>query len=122
MNIPQPTTETVNGHVNGKANGHVNGQASKPAPDHVPVTRMIHTEKCAKYFENGRVVTFIFAEQRAWGETEFRVQQVRKGLNGQFSDAFRTEDMPDMIRGAYHAKQWIRKRQRTLPWKVLVAW
>jgi len=113
-NPQQPKAESVSGHVN--------GQASKPIRDRLTVQREIYGDRSAVYFEHGRVCTFIFAEQRLWGEIEFRVQQVRKGLNGQFSDGFRSEDVQDMIRGANQAKQWINKRQRSLAWKVLVAW
>jgi hypothetical protein len=118
----QQKTEAVNGHANGHVNGQAtNGQATKSSSGRVFVQREIHLDRCAMYFEHGYVVTFIFADLKPWNECCFRVEQVRKGLNGKFSDSFRSEDTQDMIRGAYEAKRWIKKRQRAHTWKVLVA-
>lgn len=104
-----------NGNVNGHAGPHSGELGTSPA------VNSRRGERAARSFVNGRVVTFIYAYNTTWGEVEFRVEQARLGLNGQLTDRFRSEEVSDMIRGAYDAKRWINQRQRHAWWSRVVA-
>lgn len=104
-----------------KQQEQTNGQSNGADRGRPQIHRETYHQKSATFFETGRVCTFIYANLTPWGEVEFRVEQARKGLNGQLTDQFRSEDVQDMIRGAYKASQWIKKRQRAYRWKILVA-
>ena len=72
---------------------------------------------------HGSIRTVIYANVMPWGDIVFKVTQKRlysrPGKQGE-AVAYDAADLWDVIRGAYWAHRWIRKRQRGA-WRRLVA-
>lgn len=72
---------------------------------------------------HGSIWTGIYANMMPWGDVVFKVTQKklysRPGKRG-VAESYDAGDLWDVIRGAYWAHRWIRKRQRR-PWRRIVA-
>jgi hypothetical protein len=68
---------------------------------------------------DGSVETTIYARKAVWGDVVFTVIQRRVYYaNGYrcLAKSFRAPDMKNVVRGAYRAQVWIKKRQRYASW------
>ena len=94
-------------------------EQKKETPDQRPAADD-RRDRPAKVFDNGRVVTRVWANRTAWGEVDWSVDQVRvfSRQNSRHTHSFQGEDLMDAMRGLNRARSWVRRRGPW--WKRLV--
>lgn len=98
-------------------NGITNPQQNPFQPELPPEQTPQGTERNrpAKRFNDGRVVTVVYANPTHWGEIAWKVQQYRAefygGVERRHSGVY-LEDLQHALRGLYKAKRWIKRTER----------